>query len=262
MCVGVAAQTPITRILLGGVSGEVTVFKADGSQAAGRSGMLLQGSDRVRTGTTATGVLLFSNGIRVQLQPDSELVIEQFTRSSAAPPPASTSQEEGRSETRLRLNYGQVVGQVDKLREDSSFEVVTPVGIAGIRGTQFVVTLTRNGDGTFTASLGVKEGLVEFRLAGAGAAAAATLVGANQQVQVSGEVGANGEVRILNFSGLQGLTPEALQRIEAGVAVIVQQIRGAQGTRTNPTAPPPPPEPQVYTERGSGSISRPSSANQ
>ncbi|KAF0094553.1 MAG: hypothetical protein E1N59_1858 [Puniceicoccaceae bacterium 5H] len=257
-CVEAVAQSPVARILLRDVVGEVTILNADGSQEVGESGMTVDPTDRVRTGADSRGVLLFSNGVHLSLQPESELVVERFARRSAPPPPPGIK-ETGASDTRLRLNYGQVVGQVDKLRDESRFEVATPVGVAGIRGTRFVLTLTRNDDGTFTGFLGVTEGLVEFTLSGANAAAASSFVGPGQQVEVTGEVDANGDVQVTQFSGIEGLEPEVQDAIETAVETIIQEVQatpppGPSNTSGSNNPPPPPPaEPILYNERGGGS---------
>ncbi len=46
---------------------------------------------------------------------------------------------------RLNLDYGKIIGSTKELNFSSSFNVHTPVGIAGIRGTDFVVQLVPAG---------------------------------------------------------------------------------------------------------------------
>jgi hypothetical protein len=52
-------------------------------------------------------------------------------------------------ETRLDLKNGTIIGNVKKLAKASKYEIKTPNGVAGIRGTDFVVTAKKLADGTY-----------------------------------------------------------------------------------------------------------------
>jgi hypothetical protein len=53
------------------------------------------------------------------------------------------------SETRLNLQSGTIIGNVKKLAKASKYEIKTPNGVAGIRGTDYVVTAKKLLDGTY-----------------------------------------------------------------------------------------------------------------
>lgn len=52
-------------------------------------------------------------------------------------------------ETRLDVKNGTIIGNVKKLAKASKYEIKTPNGVAGIRGTDFVVTVKKLADGTY-----------------------------------------------------------------------------------------------------------------
>ncbi len=87
---------------------------------------------------------------------------------------------------RLNLDYGKIIGSTKELNFSSSFNVHTPVGIAGIRGTDFVVQLvpagstgrweapTPKGQGDLLAGHSRIESMQYIRFFGGGGAAAET----------------------------------------------------------------------------------------
>lgn len=52
-------------------------------------------------------------------------------------------------ETRLDLKVGSILGNVKKLAKASKYEIKTPNGVAGIRGTDYTVTAKQLADGTY-----------------------------------------------------------------------------------------------------------------
>jgi ferric-dicitrate binding protein FerR (iron transport regulator) len=74
----------------------------------------------------------------VRLMPDSTLVIDKLTTVSSG---ADTV-----SDTELDLKKGGIYASVKKLSPAAQYLVKTPTGIAGVRGTQFSISL--NDDGT------------------------------------------------------------------------------------------------------------------
>lgn len=116
------------------VSGPVNVVSASGVRTALSSGATLSVGDTVETGSGGTAVLTFSNNATINISPNSSLNLETYEHSN---PSVATST----STTRLKLNNGDVIGQVKGLRGASKFEVATQVGVAGIRGTIFRVSI-------------------------------------------------------------------------------------------------------------------------
>lgn len=116
------------------VSGPVNVVSASGARAALSSGAILSAGDTVETGAGGSAILTFSNNATINISPNSSLNLETYNHTN---PSVATST----STTRLKLNSGDVIGQVKGLRGASKFEVATQVGVAGIRGTIFRVSL-------------------------------------------------------------------------------------------------------------------------
>ncbi len=92
-----------------------------------------------------TVVLSFSNGSNLLMQRGSDLYIETLRQEPYDEGMGSygaLQADPSRSQTRVFLSEGSVLGHVKQLRSDSVFRVETPIGTAGIRGTRFKVTLT------------------------------------------------------------------------------------------------------------------------
>ncbi|HEX4122785.1 MAG TPA: FecR family protein [Verrucomicrobiae bacterium] len=105
----------------------------------------------VRTGA-GSRCDLSVNGLSsaVRLGPDSTLGLTDMSRTSA-------SGDADRA-TMLDLQQGSIIGNVKKLSANSRYEIKTPHGVAGIRGTDFQVTAVLQPDGhyvvTFTSITG------------------------------------------------------------------------------------------------------------
>jgi hypothetical protein len=128
----------------------------------------------VHTGKESSVVLQFSNGTSLNLAYESELNVEKFM---IDPFPdsfdlANATQEPSSSTTNLELTKGELVGNVKKLNQGvngakkSTFNVRTPVGAAGIRGTTFRIVYRPSGDGrTYNFTMTTVEGNVVVTLA-------------------------------------------------------------------------------------------------
>ena len=135
------------------ISGTVTLF----DEATNTSELLTPGrqfgeGSAVETAAGASVTLLFSNGSSIVLEESSKLSITRYLQDKI---PEGTQgidalkEEPSRSETRLLLNYGDLLGETKKLNKRSKFVVNTPGGSAGIRGTRFKVKFSFRPDGTF-----------------------------------------------------------------------------------------------------------------
>jgi len=58
------------------------------------------------------------------------------------------SAREGDTTTMLNLETGSIIGNVKKISANSRYEMTTPNGVAGIRGTDFAVSVWKNSDGS------------------------------------------------------------------------------------------------------------------
>ncbi|MBP6865514.1 MAG: FecR domain-containing protein [Candidatus Didemnitutus sp.] len=163
-----SAQTQAGAVKAARVTGEVLKLSKDGTTASIKDGQLLTETDTVITRGSATVVLVFANGSSISLAENSRLAIEEFKMDPLAGDinVAKLSGEPSVSKTRLNLAYGEMVGNVKKLNAASVYDVQTPVGAAGIRGTTFRIVLRFDAQGKASFSLATSEGLVNFTASG------------------------------------------------------------------------------------------------
>ena len=127
------------------VTGEVYAFQAgDTLRFALRTGSLVTPGQQIATGPKANVMLAFSNGATVTIGENAIVAVDEFTQTpfSEMFKMAEATKEPSASKTRLNLVRGEVLANVKKLNtaEGSTFEVKTPVGVAGIRGTTFDIS--------------------------------------------------------------------------------------------------------------------------
>jgi len=135
------------------------ISKGSGQRERLKEGdFLLQGNAVV---TTANGrvILLFQNGSTINLQPGTRFAVDEFL---VNPFPTEDldyqkmKAEPSQSVTRLRIDEGTITSKVTKLKSGSAYDIRTPLGAAGIRGT--VVTLKSDPKADFYV---VTEGEIE-----------------------------------------------------------------------------------------------------
>ena len=210
----------------------------------------------VTTGPASRVILVFSNGATINLAADSILNIEQFQQDPFGGEYSikdATEEPNAKSITKLRLTRGELVGNVKKLRSNlgSQFEVSTPAGAAGIRGTTFRIVYRPDGNGNAFFSVMTLEGDVAVTT-GTGTTAAPISVLDQQEIEITVEVDdATGAVTVLTpIAQLvpQAATPEVVaqttasfqQSAEAVVAIVLtaandQVGSSGAGTPTNNT---------------------------
>jgi hypothetical protein len=233
------------------VTGTVTATK-DGSTISVVNGTELAQGYVVNTDKNSSVVLIFSNGATLNLAQDSSLAIDEFTQDPFAEE-ISISQltaEPSASQTRLNLSRGELVGNVKKLNYDagSRFDVQTPVGAAGIRGTTFRIVFRPDGTGKAFFSLTTVEGNVVLA-AGSVNLPTDTSVPDNQEVEVLIDVTVDPATGALTLS-VDGAAPVVIVRDAStinltNISQVVQQIAeaSAQAAFTSPTRTDPPPPP-------------------
>ena len=142
-------------------SGARTRLKQDAKIAAGAT---------IETEANGNVVLLFENGSTVNIRPSTRFSIKEFSCE-----PFDSSQVEWRSlkeepsessRTKVQVDDGTIISNVRRLRRGSTYDIGTPLGTAGIRGTtvytqvnmqnpQTPVTFgVADGSATFTSSTG------------------------------------------------------------------------------------------------------------
>ena len=148
----------------------VTFFGAD-NQPLGKNssipGMLLPDGAAVQTGPGGNALLLLSNGTVVTVSENTRMKISSFVQEPFDDKGLSVGdldEEPSSSSVLVDLEVGDLVVKTKKLNKKSNFEINSPVGTAGIRGTQFGMGYSpRRG-----MSLDVTESTVSFKPRGGG----------------------------------------------------------------------------------------------
>lgn len=155
-------------------SGAIWAAKVEGSawiEGSSRT-RLIQGKQievgaKIVTEANGNVILLFENGSTINVRPGTTFSIKEF-----ACEPFDRSKVEWRalrsepgesSRTKVQVDDGTIVANVRKLRRSSTFDIATPLGTAGIRGTTVYAEVDMtNADNP--VSFGVVEGRVAFAL--------------------------------------------------------------------------------------------------
>lgn len=242
---GFAAMLCLDARAQGATAGQIKAAKVTGTVTATKEGKtitLQNGSELsqgyvVNTAKDASVVLVFSNGATLNLAQDSSLAIDEFLQDPFADEVsvAKLTAEPSTSTTKLNLSRGELVGNVKKLNYEkgSSFNIQTPVGAAGIRGTTFRIVFRPDGTGKAFFSLTTVEGNVVLA-AGSVNLPADTSVPDSQEVAVTIDVTADpvtGALTLVVGSAPPIVIPASATTL-ADLAVIVQQVAQATATTT------------------------------
>jgi hypothetical protein len=264
--------------------GTVTKINKDKTEVALRQGDVLIQENIVVTGADSSVVLVFQNGATVRVGQNSRLEIRQFLIAQGTPPDenlAARTDEPSSSDTNLRLEFGEIVGNVKTLNRNagSTFQVTTPAGAAGIRGTTFRIVYRPTGTGQAFFQLSTSEGVVLYETTGTAAAGAAGVeVPQNQEVILNAVVDpVTNTVTITAPAGTTTISVAAIQDISAAVVAIAaipqqmvtftqvevqnaqqqEQQRQQQSPPENTPPPPPPTQPLQQTTSGAGAPGTP-----
>ena len=129
-----AAQNTSDRVArLNALAGDVRVSTKGGSFEIAAGGTLLHPGDIVKTGAGShADIDLGGNVGIVQIAPRSIFVLDKMTITDAG--------QEKLTETQLKIDEGAFYAKINKLAKGSRYEIATPKGIAGIRGTSIYAT--------------------------------------------------------------------------------------------------------------------------
>ncbi len=139
------------------VVGHAVVSKGGGAWQAVERFMILHPGDIVKTDAKShVDLMLGYNNGSVQVTPSSELALDKLIY--------TTTGLEVIHDTQLNLRSGVLVGHVNKMTTGSKYEIKTPRGVAGVRGTTYRVAA--NGDitvteGTLVQSLVMADGTIK-----------------------------------------------------------------------------------------------------
>ena len=149
-------------LILVSSEGDVRFLARDGSQApAVEAGMVVPSSQTIETGRTGRVVGLLSNGTLLTLTENTRMKVATFEQAPFVDDGrklAELSGEPSVSKVVIDLDMGSLVVKTKKLSKGSAFDINSPVGVAGIRGTEFQMA-SRPGQGV---QLDVTESTVAF----------------------------------------------------------------------------------------------------
>ncbi|MBE9225039.1 FecR domain-containing protein [Phormidium sp. LEGE 05292] len=123
------------------VSGDVTYYKNGFLKQVQRQAKvgdrISRPGEGIRTGVNSSANLATDNGIaNSRMSQNSNVSIKNLGR-----------QSNGATTTELRMNQGQLRSKVRSFTNpQSNFKIQTPTGVAGVRGTDFIVIVKPNGE--------------------------------------------------------------------------------------------------------------------
>ncbi len=170
-----AASAAAGKLLF--VAGPVTIERA--VPVAAQAGDEVEQGDVVATGEKARAQLLMNDGARIALRSGSRYRIDAFSLPAAVTSPvtATTANASGKAvSSLLKGGFRTTSGAIGKT-DPAAYEVRTPVGTLGIRGTRYVAVWCagdcRDAPGLLPGDviraglyLGVEEGVVVFQYTG------------------------------------------------------------------------------------------------
>lgn len=137
-----AAAMKKTKAKAGGVRGDVQYRIANGPWMAVHNGDEFDSQTTIKTvgPDSICNLRIDHNASFIRVMPNSTMKIENLSFVGGA---------DGDSDTMLNVQSGTVLGSVQKLSRASHYEIRTPNGVAGIRGTDWAISVEPQADGTF-----------------------------------------------------------------------------------------------------------------
>lgn len=138
------------------VQGTAWQTSTDGRKERLREGDFLRQGSAVETAADANVILLFENGSSMHLRPGTRFSIAEFLIDPFDPAQVDYEKiksEPSKSVTQVGVTQGTMLADVRRLHRSSAFNITTPHGTAGIRGTT-VGTAVNRPSSTFYVSSG------------------------------------------------------------------------------------------------------------
>lgn len=133
------------------VVGTAQVSVAGGGWTALKAGAEIKPGSAIRTGAEST-VDVFLNNSVIRVTPDTTVSVDKLQ--------IDNSGAENIYSTGLSVKSGRLLGNVKKLAHASKYEIKTPNGVAGIRGTDFDIKVTPLGNGKYRLTITSVEGTI------------------------------------------------------------------------------------------------------
>jgi hypothetical protein len=146
---------------------DAKLVDASGQTSTLKEGAFIRQGAKIQTGKEASVVLLFDNGTTVNIKPETEFAVEKFAQDpfdANGVDYQTLKSEPSSSVTRLNVPEGTIVLDIAKLKKDSSFQIATPVGSAGIRGTSLGITSSKSNQAN-PVTVAVSTGVVQVKTA-------------------------------------------------------------------------------------------------
>lgn len=209
-------------IIITDVQGKAMIIKPGATESKNAAkGQALQQGEKVVTDKKSTVSLAFENGSVIQVEAESSFVVEEFLQAPWEVSEKALSEmktEPSNSKLSTYLEYGDVTSGVKKLKPGSSLTVATPLGTAGILGTEFKVGMQRDAKG---ASKGFSVAVASGEVAVATKGGATSSVKGGFSTSVTVTPGANGQGSTVSQPTTTQIPPESSQSI-------LQSVKGQQ----------------------------------
>lgn len=238
-----AAEFQAGIIVLTAFEGDVKIsLSSNGQTQKPSKGAILKQGHVVVTGPNSKASLAFENGVVMEVAPSTKFAIQEFQQAPWDVSPdklAEMKTEPSKSKTTGFLEYGDVITGVKKLKPESHLDISTPIGSAGIRGTDFGTSSRQNSDGSpksFTVS--VASGEVGVRSAG-GSEVVPVAAGLSSTVAVSpSQSGQGGTIsppttNTLSAEAGSGILNSVATQRSSGQAAFGQALAAAAQNRQN-----------------------------
>ncbi|MEI6072582.1 MAG: FecR family protein [Verrucomicrobiae bacterium] len=216
-----------------GIPGNIRVLKVKGDVTriigktkaveALKEGVYVQQDQVIKTGKGSYALLLLSNGTTLTVEQNTSFHVDKFLQTpfdSSVIKFQGLKAEPSTSQTRVHVEEGSIVADVRKLGDGSTFDISTPVGVAGIRGTLIQVTVRTTAGGVVSVTINLPRGLSDF---------AATN---GQQITLSNgqtvTVSSNPVTGTMTIGGVSPLSAQTIQQIQALAEQVAAAIPATQ----------------------------------
>lgn len=229
------------------IKGNVSLIDTETGKAEPlRRGMEFSAGKMVSTGENSTALLLFSNGSAVNVSEKSTLRVDEFLQAEFDPQLGSylrLTEDPSQSKTELYVEEGKVAGQVKRLQQGSQYDVNTPNASAGIRGTDWVVTVVISGGQLSTVITNASGEVVAV------AQGNPINIAPGESIEITGTRNVDPNTGAVTYTVTRIGTPRSATQAEIDTAnQAVQDIQDAEGQEV-----PPPPVPTTPTD-GEGTV--------
>ena len=227
-------------LIIASVEGQVTVINNESQQPLPASKIIAGGviydGHTIKTGPSSKMILLLTNGTVATIKADSSLNIKKFTQEKFDMSKTNFNDLKGepsKSNTVIDIEIGDMVVDVKKLDKKSSFNIESPVGTAGIRGTVPAISVMQMPDGGFQQKTAMLRGEIAFTPRGGGLP---TMLGPGQSL-ASG-IGPNGVMLPMQLGQVSAAMMTAIQSdVEAaGEAMGISADSGPDASDANAPA--------------------------